>query len=422
MIKIVVNMRDSETLPRKVELTFFNKIELSLKYNSIASTFKFEMYFDPNNPIHAELATVSHIHECSIYWVHETEGRYINEQGRFVTTKNQLLLTGFMLSQLFHSSSKPTLMEIGGYSKPGVLADCDIPTDVPLEAVGLSFTDVVKKVLRPWQERTGAFGFKIKSTRSDLKFEATQDKELNSLKSILASIEDESDATIEKTTVSDESKNALNYLQELASQKGLTLSHDVMGDLVVGVPYTGRNYLFEIGTNNGIAFEDMYMGYNGQPLHSQIEVKRPPDKNGGDLAYCKMLNPLVPVVFRPKVIIATTGDANTIIQTARNEIGAELKSIPLRIVLKSPIVKENFIMPNNMINVKNRQVYLYKPHGWFIEEVNYSRDADNERTEITSVLPETYLSNYTPVTGQKDTYRATIQNPFIDPHENVPRL
>lgn len=421
MIKLKVNMRDSDTGATIREVQFFDEVTINLKFDSVASTFKLQMYFDPNNAVHAELATVSHIHECSLFYVHEKAGRYMNERGRFEFTTDELIITGFMLSQVFKDSAAPSFMEIGGYSKPGVLGDCDIPTEAyPLESVGLSFRQIVEKILPYFgQPSRGGFQFKIKSTRADSIFEEDDSETGISLSSIMSS----ADSDLGKSTAP-ESKNVLSYLRELALQKNITLSHDVLGNFIVNAPYTGNDFLFEIGTGSpkAINFIEMEMNFNGQPLHSQIEAVRQPDKDGGNMAYAMVTNPLVPVVFRPKVIVITSGDDNTAKDAARSEIGTELKSIPLKIVLDKPVANGRFIMPNNTIKVKNRSCYLYDPSKWFIEEVNYVKNSNTETCTITAVLPETYLNGVSPIKGETNKYRANIKNPFIDPHKNVPRV
>lgn len=404
-------MRDSATRPRKLAVMFFNEIDINLKFDSVASTFRLQMYFDPNNEEHAELATVSHIHECSLYYVHDRPGKFVNDKGKFVTTNDELIITGFMLSQRFHSSEKPGFMEIGGYSKPGMLGDCDIPTAAyPLESNGLSFRQIVKKILPYFSNpKKGGFNFFIKSSRADSVFvkEGEAASGLGDLNDLLGEINDDADGDLGKSTAP-ESKNVLSYLSELANQKGLILSHDVMGNFIVNAPYLGNDYLFEIGTKNGIKYREADCNYNGQGLHSQVEAVRQPDKNGGNMAYAIEYNPLVPIVFRPKVIEVTSGDDNTIRKAALNEVQTELKSIPLVITLDSPVANGRFIMPNHTIKVLERKCYLYKATKWFIEEVNYVKNSKEETCTITCVLPGVY--------GGK------IVNPFIDPHHNIPRI
>lgn len=409
MIKLVVNMRDSKTRPRKLAVTFFNEVTINFRFDSVASSFRLQMYFDPNNEEHAELATVSHIHECHLYYVHERSGRYINAEGQFILTTDELIFTGFMLSQLFVSSPNPTYMEIGGYSKPGVLGDCDYPTDAyPLESNGLTFRQIIQKTMRYFSNPSqGGFKFKIKSSRADSAFVDPASSGQSELQALIRETETEADQDIDKSTAP-ESKNILSYLTELATQKGLVLSHDVMGNLIVNVAYTGNDYIFEAGTNNGIKFREMTCNYNGQGLHSQIEAVCQPDKDGGNMGYAKVSNPLVPIVFRPKVISLSSGDDNTARKAAESERGAELKSIPLTIVLDTPVVNGKFILPNNTILVKNRDCYIYRPSKWFVEEVTYVKSTKEETCTVRAVLP--------------GVYGGSVVNPFINPHENFPRV
>src|SRR5688572_1535114 len=99
----------------KVE--FFNNFNLNLKFDSVASTFGFQFYFDPTNKEHAELACVSHFHEA------------------IVEHNDEVLCTGYILSNVFNRGPKKQLVQFGGYSKPGVFEDCEIPPDMyPLQS------------------------------------------------------------------------------------------------------------------------------------------------------------------------------------------------------------------------------------------------------------------------------------------------
>ncbi len=418
MIKLTINVRASDGgRSTIISAVYFNEVNINLKYDSIASTFKLKMFFDPGNPEHAELSCVSHIHECKIYYVHDKPGRYAvgekNGTAIFGTTTDELLMTGFMLSHNLFDSSKPSWVEIGGYSKPGTLGDCDFPTKAyPLESVGLSFRQIVQQKVLPYfsNPKDGGFKFHIKSSRADSVFTKTADDLSgggDEIKQILAALKDDLDETIEKTTAL-ESKNILSYLKELAVQKGLILSTDIFGNLVVNAAYTGNDYLFEIGTGKGIKYVDINCNYNGQGLHSDIEVVGQAPKDGGNMPYALITNPLVPIVYRPKVITITAGTDNDCLKAGLSELGTELKSVPLRITLEKPVANGKFIMPNNTILVKSRECYLYEPSKWFIEEVNYSLTPKEEKCEITAVLP--------------GVYGGPIINVFVPPGKNLPDI
>lgn len=433
MIKLVVNIRESATLPTNLSVTFFDEISIRLKYDSVCSTFAFKMFFDPNNEVHSELAAVSHIHECKIYYVHEKEGKYaINENSEKTVsgqTKDELIITGYVLSQKLSNGPNPSYLEIGGYSKAGVLQDCDFPTKAyPLETNGLSFRDIVKNKVLPYFKNESGFGFRIKSSHADSVFLDDENDNLPNLYSTFATklrnrqlinisetldkLNKLADFDLQKTNVDsnnkDRSTNILSYLKELAIQKDMILSTDIFGNLIVNDPYIGDKYLFEIGTgNNEVKCMDMETSYNGQLLHSDIEVQSPVDKDGGNQGYFSISNPLVPIVYRPKSVTLTSGNDTDCETVARRTLRSELSAVSLKITLDTPSVNGRFIMPNNTVLVKDARNYLYNASKWFVEEVEYEKNADGEKCTVFCVMPSVYAGEVT--------------NPFVAPNENLGR-
>lgn len=412
MIKLVVNTRDSNTGNRLITAKFFDEVSISLKFDSISSTYSFKMYFDPDDAVLAEMCAVSHIHECQIYYVHDQPAMYaskeVNGKPFFENTTDELIITGFMLNQLTTSGPNPGFMNIGGYSKAGVLGSCDFPKSAfPLQSEGLTFRQIVNTKVVPYfsSAASGGFKFYFKSSRADSTF-AFQDQ-LITINNAVTDSEVEGDNAFDKSTAP-ESRNILSYLKELAIQKNFILSTDIFGNLIINTAYTGKDYLFEIGTGTAkaIRYMEMTCNYNGEALHSQIEVVRPADKNDPNEAYAIVSNPLVPVVFRPKMITMSSGGQNDVNRAALRELGNELSNIPLKITLDSPVANGKFIMPNNTIRVQDKQNYLYTPSDWFIEEVTYTRNSKEEKCEITAVPP--------------GVYGGAIINPFINPGQNSP--
>lgn len=412
MIKLVVNTRDSD-VNRLITAQFFDDISISLKFDSVTSTFSFKMFFDPDDATLAELTAVSHIHECQIFYVHDQPGTYatkeLNGKPFFEYTTDELIITGFMLNQLTSNAARPGFIEIGGYSKAGILGKCDFPKAAfPLQSDGLTFRQIINQKVIPYfsNAASGGFKFYFKSSRADSVFD-NPDADLSS---VIAAAESDDDANPYDKTTGAESKNILSYLKELAIQKNLVLSTDIFGNLIVNFAYTGNNYLFEIGTGTAkaIPFIDIACNYNGEGLHSQIEVIRQADKNGDNEAYAIIYNPLVPVVFMPRVVKMSSGQNIDVNKVAESELGTELKNIPLKISLPSPVANKKFIMPNNTIRVQDRRSYLYQPSKWFIEEVAYRKNAKEDVCEVTAVLP--------------GVYGGQIINPFILPKQNLPTL
>lgn len=422
MIKLKVNTRDRDenNNPRILELTHFDEIDISLKYDSVMSTFRFKIYFNENNQEIAEILAPSHMHEVSIYYVHEKPGTYWDivetirgkrltyEKKKVKNTYDELLITGFAVNTIFKETAKPEWVEIGGFSKCGILERADIPTsamDLGLESSGVSFASIAQKIMRFFANKyRGGFDFKVESTIAYSKFPsvAVEQSVRSYYKEVLKLTEEQTEEEITKTTAP-ESGTVLAYLKKLAVQKGLVLSHNMFGDLVINVAYTGDEYLFEVGTGDGsLNYIEMSCGYNGDNMYSDIEVIRQPDKNGGNLSKAvvnvttkpdkevSLRNPLCRIVYIPKVITQTFGDDVSATQLARRELANTYKEVPLLVKLHKPTVNGTFIRPNNTIRAKSRSNYLYKPSKWFINEVNYIKSSKDEFCNVKCVLPGTY--------------------------------
>jgi prophage tail gpP-like protein len=347
---------------RKVD--FFNTFNLNLRYDSIASTFAFSFYFDPNNPDHRELSCVSHFHEA------------------IVEHNGETLVTGYILSEVFNSSSVKELVQFGGYSLPGVLEDCEIPySSYPLESINLSLRQIAQKLLGP---------FKLKMV----------------IDPAIASL---MDVIYDKTTAK-ESDTIKGYLTELASQRNIIISHTEKGEILFTRAKVNRTPIlnFEPG-NNSIPFTNMSMSFSGQGLHSEITVVKQANSEGGNEGRYTVQNPYVPIVYRPKVIIQNSGDDNSTADAARNALAAELKNITLKITTDRWEANGKLIRPNNLITVVNPELFLFKKTNWFIESVDFTGDQQKTTAVITCVLPEVY-------NGQ------VPKNIFVDPHQNFPRI
>src|SRR5258706_1986619 len=348
---------------------------MNLKYDSMASVFNFDFYFDPNNKKHAELACVSHYHEA------------------IVEHNGEKIITGYILAQDFTDEPKDTLVQIAGYSKPGVFEDCEIPTSLyPLQSDGLSLREIAKKIIDP---------FKIKLVVDDV---AKKDASISI--EFSQKVKEKLDKKIDTSTAK-ESQNIKSYLTELAMQRNVDFSHNEEGDLLITEARTNATPIFE--ASEGMIGVKMKLKYNGQPIHSQITVIKQADTEGGNAGEFTIKNPYCPIVFRPKVIVQSSGDDNTIEETAKNALAAELKNINLVITIDRWDVNGKIIRPNNMVAVKNRKLFLYNRTLWFIESIQYTGNSKQTTAELTCVLPEVYNGK-------------TPKNIFVDPHQNLPRF
>lgn len=395
-VELAINVRSrdaNETGGHKnirIPAMIFDEMSINLKFDSVASTFKFGLDFDPINKDHAELACPTHMHECELDFIYDSGYK-------------ERMITGFMLSQGFGDTVKPEPASIGGYSRAGLLGDCDIPLSCPLESNGLTYTQVVGKVLNSLNAVRKAtinnpLKFKIKSSRAnqvltdvDRKKKDDSGGDSANLQQLLAKIQKKTDAVIPKTTAP-ESQNALSYLKNIAIQKRLILSHDEFGNLIVGVPNTKGKPLFEVdNTEFGtIGITDIRCVIDGQQLHSHITVIRQADKDDGNAAEYTIENPFCPIVYRPKVVSLSFGDDVSIQEMARNELGNDLKAIRFKVSFDRWVVDGKLLRPNNTFIIKAPKAYLYEKTRLFIEEVDFIKNPKQDEVVATCVLTSVY--------------------------------
>lgn len=327
---------------RKVD--YFSQFEMDLKYDSMASTFSFSFLYNPNNVEHRELSCIGHYHTCTI------------------EHNDQLLVTGYVLSQGFTDAPQKQLAAFGGYSLPGFLEDCEIPPTVyPLQSDKLSLREIASKVISP-------FGVKMYvdpsvSTEMDSVYDVTKAKPSQSVK---------------------------DFLSGLASQKDIIITHDNLGRLVFTKAKTKQKPILHFG-EGGIPATKMSLSFDGQGMHSHITVMKEADIDGGNAGEFTIENPYVPFVYRPRVIQQSSGDDNDSSKVARNALSAELKGLRLVIETDRWDLNGDIIRPNSIITVQNPEIYLFKRRtSWFIESVKYSGDNKALTATLTCVVPEVY--------------------------------
>lgn len=338
-------------------IKFFNDFTLNLRYDSIASDFSVSFYFDPANHDQEELACVSHFHQA------------------LVEHNGELLITGFILSEVFHSSPVRELVSFSGYSLPGVLEDCQIPIEsYPLQSDGRTLRQIAQKFIAP---------FKIKMI-------------------VDPTVSSRMDIVYEKTTAS-ETQSIKDYLTELAAQRNIIITHDANGNVIFTQANTMQAPLFHV--ESGLIGTSLSMAFNGQGMHSSITVIKQADKDGGNAGQSTVINPYVPIVYRPKVLTQSSGDDNGTLQAAKNALAAELKNIVLTITTDRWEIDGKIIRPNNTITVLSPELYIYKKTKFFIESIAFTGNQEKTTAVLTCVLPEVY-------NGQ------TPKNIFVDAHKN----
>lgn len=380
-------------------LTYFSNFEVDLKYDSLGSPFKFEFYFDPDNIEHKEMACIAHYHIAKL-----KEG-------------NETILTGYVHSEVFNDFPEKKLVQIGGYSLPGVLMDCEIPfgdpsswgigekdvfndsysteitaiifPDSPTPNVPSPFPPSVK--VRPVQSKRPAeriWPISLEASGLSLREIATKILAPFGLQMVVDSAVDAAMDEPYDDITAKEKQSAKSFICELAAQKNIVVTDDQFGRVVFTRPRL-KTPVFHF--ERGIPATSMSLAFNGRGMHSHIKVYQqadideeiPPSEN-------LVTNPYVFTVFRPHVEVQKCGNADDTLNAANNVLARELKNLTLTITIDRWHLNGKLIRPGSIISVLNPNVYLYKKSNWLVEEVNLKGDATQTIATLKCVIPEVY--------------------------------
>lgn len=383
----------------------WNEATVTLKYDSVASTFSFNLYYDPTNAAHRKIFRPLSYHTCEIY-----------HQG-------VLLLTGTVLSHVFFSAGNPpvSLVRVSGYSKTGVLEDCPC-VEYPLQTNNTSFADIVRKMCKH-------YGINV----------VIDDEVAEACETIIPSSNPEPDDKIAQ------------YLDKMATHLNVILSHDRFGNLVLtkvksdkmltteetrvrNTPtplaneIEGSPYDTQYGTeqvkkqrDRAVLFDftdraqwlNMELEADGQKIHTDIVVVSQDNAEVTTNAVESevLWNPFIETftardnVFdqmgddttnrgaRPDTIVQTRqveSADNAAPKTARSVMGDELKNIRLRISVDKWVLNGHVITPNQMLTAQNPEVFLHNKTKMFIQEVSLYGNQVEETAMITSVPPSAF--------------------------------
>lgn len=320
----------------------FSDFSLTLNYGAVASAFSLGLYFDPYNADHKKLLR---------------PGAYTEAR---VEHNGELLITGPLLSPTFTDSPAKQLVKIGGYSRPGVLEDCEPPLSIyPLEFQKLSLREIADKLLAPFQ---------LSYTYTN-----TVAAEMNE---------------VYETVDAKNTQSVKAFLSELAAQKNIVISHTPAGQLLFTRARTDRTPIIDLD-NGGMPGTEISLSFNGQAMHHEITVFKEAAADAGNAGEATISNPYVSA-YRPKVMVQSSGtDVDTSL-AAKTALAAQLKNIKLTVQTDRWEVNGAVIKPNNIISVRSPELFLYNKTRWFIESVALKGNEKQTTATLTCVLPEVY--------------------------------
>ena len=313
----------------------FTRYSIDLRFNAVASSFSFM----------AKQDVLDYILEYPVCEI--------------IDEKQGLLLTGRILAPDLKSSPAPELTQLSGYSKTGVLEDCTVPLELyPLQTDNLSLAQITDKLLAPFD--------------LDYTFSTFARYEM--------------DLPYKKVTAKPEEK-IKQYLNKLASERGLILSNNEKGELLyskLSAEFIEPVEVFEVGR---FGVKTMRLRTNAQAMHSEITIMRQASSDNPDAGEFVIQNPYVKA-YRPITKISNSGDLFNAERAARYELSNEISNIKLS------FDTTKFVKPGSLIKVRNPEIRINKFTDFFVESCVISgSEKDNEKYTLTCVLKDVYTTD-----------------------------
>ena len=356
----------------------YTNLRLTVRYDSLVSDFQFSVKYDPDNATHRR-----------IY-------KPLGYQRIVISNGGTTLLTGTVLNIEYEDSETPTLITLSGYSRTGVLEDCQIPLEEPQQWFTSNLKEITEKLIQPF----------------DLKLV---------IDPLIAQYVNVNYANVEAK----ETESIKDFLAKIASQKHVILTHDEFGNVRytkarVGSETTTDDTLTTVtvtpvsadidGASDYNAQRIVTVNYepvftfdgtqpntkiklitNGQNMHSTISVVKQSDVvDVQQVVDATIANPYVQSVYRPNVSVQSASTGGDVPITARNILSEELKNISLSVETNSWYLGGRIAQVNNTVNVISRNCFLFKKTLFFIREATYSGDADKQILTLNCCLPDVF--------------------------------
>jgi len=416
----------------KVDLV--NQISLNLKYDSIADTFSFTAYYDVKNPVHKKIF------------------RPLSYQTVKIVHAGITMLIGTALRNEFYSAGDPpkSLVRVSGYSITGILQECTVggfqpnyvsstnnPGDpskhVPTQFDNNTLAQIANKVC-------GIFPLKVivdKELLSDKVFNAPYQqvaiKQDEYLSDFLDNLCAQKNAILSHDAYGNILITRAHTDALLTTTTTLVATQPVARNPAIqGAPQgtllkttttsSARHILHRF---DGTDYISASACYNGQNMHSIIQVLGQNDSTDEVVQEGSAYNPYIPLPenFRAAIVgghgsdpsssnviqvdefgyygvigplrmrryIQSVGNDNDVKLTARSLLNDELrKAVVVTIEINGWHLSGNLVTPNQLITIKDVDLYLAGEVKLFIQEISYSTDPTKNVATLTCVLPEAF--------------------------------
>jgi prophage tail gpP-like protein len=368
----------------KIEDVVFNNftdLRMTIRYDSLVSDFTFSVLFDPNNKTHKRIF------------------KPLGYQRIVISDGSATLLTGTVLNIEFEDSPTPTLVTISGYSRTGVLEDCQIPLEEPLQWFTSNLKEITEKLITPFDLKLVIDPLIEKYVNVD--YNVMEAKETQTIKDFLAKIASQKHAILTHDEFGNVRYTKAKVGSETTTDETLTtVTVTPVTAEVSGAPEYNAQRIVTVDYKPVFTFSGnspdtkMKLICNGQNMHSTITAMKQGDPTGSqEVIDATIVNPYVTTVYRPNVSIQSASTGADAPITARNILSDELKNISLSIETNSWYLGKNIARVNTLVNVASDRLFLYKKTLFFIREVTYMGSHEKQILTLNCVIPDVFTDS-----------------------------
>jgi prophage tail gpP-like protein len=333
------NISEVTLLVDNQKFRFWTKVSVFESFDSI-DRFSLSAPFEPNQDIFKNTFIPLTYKDCAIY------------------LGGEKIIDGTVVNINPSVDESRRIINISGYSKPGVLSDCfSSPSNYPLEFENLKLREIARSLAAP-------FGVNIVSEVTEkINFELV---------------------------ALDPQEPILNFIIKLAKQRGFIISNDISGNLLIRQANLKQTPKVLI-TDNDEPFLSSSPRYSAQKIFSSVTALS--SIKPGDLPEKSTIkNPFVDK-FRPFVFKATDPESLDIEPDAKAKAGRMYaEGLRIDINVKGWRDINNLIYrAGDIITLLAPSLMIYKKTNFLIKSVSRSRtNNQGDITTLSLVLPETY--------------------------------
>lgn len=328
-------------------------ITVSLRFDAVASPFSVSFYFNPASPSDRELFVPGAYNKVVIDHNGET------------------LITGTTIGQVMRSAPTVQAISVSGYTRSGVLEDCQIEVGYSKQFQGMNLRQIIEQILKPY-----------------------------SLNLVVDLGIIEADTVYPNAPTIEPDQTIREFIATLCKGRNIVFTHTPDGDLLLTRANVNQEPMYNF--NGSIPVTGMELSFDGQKMHNKLYSVGQANLNTNNASQNEVFNPYVlpkgyyvktypfDTGYRPAVYVQKTGDDNTTPLTARQYLSQELKNVRLKIDIEGWELNGQLVKPNRIVTVQNPDIFLYERSRWFVEQVDLRGDNNRETATLYCVLPECY--------------------------------